>query len=278
MLAANRAVAEALAGAAQPAVYRNHEPPLPKDVDTLRETFARFGMTPESAGGKGGSRRDSAGGEAPSPAWVAAGLARVAGRPEERRIHQVVLRCMTRAQYGAVMRGHYALAFSHYTHFTSPIRRYADLVVHRALADTLEGRGQPERAPDAASRRQHAWMQRVAGQISWRERVAVDAEREMVDLQRCAFTSHHVGEVHPATVTGTARFGLWLTLDPWFVEGLVHVSSLSEFVDYDEAAFLFRARRSGERFALGDRFDVRIEAVDQIQARIDLRIVARLNS
>jgi ribonuclease R len=187
----------------------------------------------------------------------------------------MVLRSMSRACYGAVPEGHYALAFRHYTHFTSPIRRYADLVVHRALIDTLEARGGPERRPDAGLRRQHLWMQRVAGRVSWRERVGVDAEREVADLQKCAFMTGHVGELHAATVTGVASFGLWLTLDAWFVEGLAHISTLPEFLDFDERHHELRARRGGERFRLGDRFDVRVESVDQIQARIDFRIVAR---
>jgi ribonuclease R len=118
-------------------------------------------------------------------------------------------------------------------------------------------------------------MQRIAGRASWRERVAVEAEREAVDLQKCAFLRGRVGEVFAATMTGAAPFGLWLTLDDHFVEGLVHVSTLPGFVEFDERHRAFAALRSGERFALGDRFDVRVESVDQIRARIDFRILAR---
>jgi ribonuclease R len=278
MLAANRAVAEALAASRQPAIYRNHEPPLDKDVETLRELFDTFGLAAEKFRQRGRSRRSRAAPAAtslPQPRWIADALTRVAGRREERLVHQVVLRSMTQARYGAECRGHFALAFPHYTHFTSPIRRYADLAAHRALIALLEARQGPEPGSGAALRRRGEWMQRVAGRASWRERVGVEAEREAADLQKCAFLRGRVGEVFEATMTGASPFGLWLTLDDHFVEGLVHVSTLPEFVEFDERRFAFTALRSGERFALGDRFDVRVERVDQIRARIDFRIVAR---
>jgi ribonuclease R len=273
MLAANRAVAESLAASGQAAVYRNHDAPLPQDEAALRELFATFGLGvegPRERGRKHGSDADASG-----PGWIAAALRRARGTGEERLVNQVVLRAMTQARYGADCRGHFALGFAHYTHFTSPIRRYADLVVHRALEALVAsdvgrrgGAGKPDR-------RGLERMQRVAGRTSWRERVAVEAEREAVDLQKCAFLAPRVGEEFAATMTGAAPFGLWLTLDEHFVEGLVHVSKLREFVEYDERRHAFRAQRSGERFELGDRFDVAVESVDQIRARIDFRIVRR---
>jgi ribonuclease R len=279
MLAANRAVAQALAAANVPAVYRNHEPPLPQDEERLRELFATFGLDvdpprdrPRHEGGRGGRASDAAVG---GPGWIAAGLTRVAGHREERLVHQVVLRSMTQARYGADCRGHFALAFSHYTHFTSPIRRYADLVVHRALKQLVARSDRTRDRPAPEDRQAVERMQRVAGRTSWRERVAVDAEREAVDLQKCAFLKPRVGETFSATMTGAAPFGLWLTLDEHFIEGLVHVSALSSYVEYDERRHAFRATGSGERFELGDRFEVQVAAVDQIRARIDFRILAR---
>jgi len=278
MLAANRAVAEALEAAEQPAVHRNHEPPLPQDGAALRELFEVYGLSgaPRGRGSRTASQAPDP--EVPSPGWIAAALKRVAGRPEERLIHETVLRSLTQARYGAEARGHFALAFRHYTHFTSPIRRYADLVVHRALSEWIAEAGAASRAAPASREHRLDAMRRIAARVSWRERVAVEAEREALDLQKCAFLQGHVGEEFAATMTGAAPFGLWLTLDDHFVQGLVHLSSLPEFVEYDEQRHTFTARRSGERFELGDRFDVRVEAVDIIRARIDFRILGRRGS
>jgi len=272
MLAANRAVAEALAESGLPAIYRNHEPPLPQDEAAMRELFATFGLGAADPRGRHRGRGDEADA---GPGWIAAALSQARGRREERLVNQTVLRAMTQARYGADCRGHFALAFSHYTHFTSPIRRYADLVVHRALQALVAADPGGRRGSGKPDRRGLERMQRVAGRTSWRERVAVDAEREAVDLQKCAFLASRVGEEFSASMTGAAPFGLWLTLDDHFVEGLVHVSALSEFVEYDERRHSFTAQRSGERFELGDRFQVRVESVDQIRARIDFRIVSR---
>lgn len=277
MLAANRAVAEALAASGLPAIYRNHEPPLPQDEAALRELFETFGLSADASRGRRRARGSATAGDAAEagPGWIAAALKQAHGRSFERLVNQTVLRAMTQARYGADCRGHFALAFSHYTHFTSPIRRYSDLVVHRALQQLVATdpgrRGRPAK-PDRLGLER---MQRIAARTSWRERVAVDAEREAVDLQKCAFLASRVGEEYSATMTGAAPFGLWLTLDDHFVEGLVHVSTLSEFVEYDERRHSFTAQRSGERFELGDRFDVRVESVDQIRARIDFRILGR---
>jgi len=264
MLAANRAVAEALIGAGRPAIHRNHPPPPPREIDALRELYERFGLIRE---GEAGSDREGG--------FIPGGLARVMGHPEERLVHQATLRSMSQARYGAEPQGHFALAFEHYVHFTSPIRRYADLVVHRALVGLLESTSDHGRF--TAPPRRLEQLQRVAQRISWRERVAIESEREAVDLQKCALMQRHVGEVFTGTVSSVAPFGLWLTLDAYFVEGLVHVSALPDFVEFDEQSYALVARRSGERFALGDRFEVRVESVDLPKARIDFRIESRLD-
>ena len=262
MLVANRAVAEALDEADVPALYRVHEPPDPEKLDTFADLLAAFGLLPE-----GSSRTLSA-------RDIARAVQRVAGRPEERLVNLVALRSMRQARYDENDRGHFALAFDHYAHFTSPIRRYADLVVHRALKDLL--------AADAASRgRNEARRGRVGGiasRVSWRERAAMEAEREMVDLKKCAFMASRVGEEHDGAITGVAKHGFYVTLGEFFVEGLVHVSRLKDYVVLDEKAHALVSRRTKERWRLGDRLRVLVEDVDPVKAWINFSVVERLGA
>ncbi len=255
MLAANRAVAEALEAAGVSAIYRNHEPPGPDENETLGELFSAFGLLER------GWRR----GTALSPLAIAGALRRIEGQPAERLVHGTALRCMRRALYEAHSRGHFALAFPHYLHFTSPIRRYADLVVHRALGALLAG-GVGDARPES--------LEGVAARISWCERVATEAEREVVDLAKCAFMAPRVGREFDGSISGVARHGLYVTLDEWFVDGLVHVSTLPGYFRFDEKRFTLVAKRSGVRFRLGDRLRIRVDAVDLIAAHINFSIVS----
>ena len=252
MLAANRAVAEALDAAGLLTIHRNHETPAPADLESLRELLEGLGLMPP-----GGLREIS-------PAEIARALRGAAGRPEERLVHQVALRSMRQARYELEVRGHFALAFRHYTHFTSPIRRYADLVVHRSVKALLGLAGE---TPDPA------WLRAVAARLSWRERVAMEAEREMVEIKKCVFLAAHVGEQHAGTVSGVARHGLYVTLDAFFVEGLVHTSRLPGRFELDERAHALVASGSRRRLRLGDRLRVRIDASDPVRGRIDFRLV-----
>jgi len=255
MLAANRAVAEWLLEHDVPALFRVHEPPDPEATDLLRDALESFGLL-ESRG-----RKDL------EPKEVARALQRAAGRPEERLVNLIALRSMKQARYEHANRGHFALAFDAYLHFTSPIRRYADLVVHRAAHDLISGGADLERA-----RRRGEGLAAVGRRVSWRERVAMNAERDMIDLKKCAFMSGHVGEEFEGTVTSVARQGLYVTLDRWFVEGLVHVSTLPEWVELDEETHSLVARDSGRRYHIGDRFRVLVDAVDMTRAWINLSI------
>jgi len=256
MLAANRAVAERLLARELPAIFRVHEPPAPPDLARLREVLESFGLL--EARGRGEL----------TPERIARALERVAGRPEQRLVHLTTLRSMQQARYDARNRGHFALGFEAYLHFTSPIRRYADLVVHRAVSDLLaEGAGLA-RARDRAE-----GLRAIAVRVSWRERVAMDAEREMDALKKCAFMARHLGAEFPGTVTGVAQQGLYVTLDPFFVEGLVHVSTLPEWVELDEVAHALVSRDTGRRYTLGDRYRVLVEQVDPVKGWINFSIV-----
>lgn len=260
MLAANRAVAEWLEAAEVPTLYRVHEPPRPEDLEGLRDLLASFGLLE--------ARR-----QAPAaPAEIARAIQRVAGRPEERLVNLVALRSMRQARYAPRNAGHFALAFGTYTHFTSPIRRYADLVVHRALRDWLDA---------GAEARRRAWgraaaLTGVAARLSLLERVAMEAEREAVELKKCAFMARRLGEEFDGTITGIARHGFYVTLDAVFVEGRVHVGSLRGYATLDERAYALVIAATGERFRLGDRVRVLVERVDPVRAWIDFSLLRRL--
>ncbi|MBW2316537.1 MAG: RNB domain-containing ribonuclease, partial [Deltaproteobacteria bacterium] len=259
MLAANRAVAETLLSEEVPTIFRVHEAPPEDDAQELRKVFETFGLM------------DGRGRGPLSPKQIAAAVRRVEGRPEERLVNLAALRAMQQARYDPECKGHFALAFRAYLHFTSPIRRYADLVVHRAVAACLKGGDAAERV----RRRSHE-LAGVARRISWRERVAMNAERDMDALKKCAFMAPKVGEEFEGTVGSVARQGLYLTLDAHFVEGLIHVSTLPEWVEYDEGAHVLVARDSGRRYALGDRFRVLVEQVDPVKGWINFSIVEAL--
>ncbi|HKA15640.1 MAG TPA: VacB/RNase II family 3'-5' exoribonuclease, partial [Myxococcota bacterium] len=252
MLAANRAVAEWLVDRDVPAVYRVHEPPAPPDLERLTTELLALGLV------------DGGCAHALTARELARALERAVGSPAERWIHQLALRSMKRARYSAQSIPHYALGFEHYVHFTSPIRRYADLAVHRALRAALAGD-----APALTRARAEA----IAVRSSYRERVAMLAEREMDQIKACVLLRPHVGERHEGTVTGLARHGLYVTLDAWWVEGLVHVSRLPEFTELSENG---RALVSASaRYELGDRVVVTIASADPVAARIDFELEAR---
>jgi ribonuclease R len=172
---------------------------------------------------------------------------------------------MRQARYSAESSGHFALGFAAYLHFTSPIRRYADLAVHRSLRGMLSGQAFKPNQPD--------WTERVAIRTSARERAAVAAEREMIDLARCAVMRDRVGEAFMGKVSGVAEHGLYVTLDAPFVEGRVAVSTLSGFFEYDPERHRLAARGSRRQYRIGDRLEVRVVSVNAQRGWIDLEIV-----
>ena len=250
--AANRAVAEWLVEREVDAVHRVHEPPAPPDMARLVTELLALGLL------------DGGDADALTPRDLARALERAVGSPAERWIHQMALRSMRRARYSARSVPHYALGFERYLHFTSPIRRYADLAVHRALKAALAG----DRPALTRSR-----AEAIAVRASFRERIAMAAEREMDQIKACVLLRAHVGERHEGTVTGLARHGLYVTLDAWWVEGLVHVSRLPDFFELEENG---RALISASaRYELGDRVVVTIAAADPVTARIDFELEGR---
>ncbi len=249
MLLANRAVAKILMGVEEPTVYRIHETPDRADLERLAKLYRNLGLA-------GGDHRNRFGRQE-----LLAGMDRAVGRPEEAFVQSVTLRAMKQARYSQRSSGHFALGFDHYLHFTSPIRRYADLVVHRSVRKFLESR---ERRGDAREE-----MERIAIRTSARERIAVTSEREMNGLMRCTVMRGRVGESFDGIVTGVAEQGLYVTLAAPFVEGLVPISSLDGYFDYDPDRQRLIARRSGHHHGLGDRLRVLLNSVDPIRGWIN---------
>jgi len=258
MLAANEVVAKHLLFAKQPAVYRVHDRPDPDRLVDLREVLQTFGYE---------LKGDLA--EVP-PAAFQKILTAIEGRPEERLLRDLLLRAQRKALYSSECRGHYALAAPYYCHFTSPIRRYPDLIVHRQLTRLLrEGRPAPAKDFEDMNLR----LEEVADFSSQRERRAEQAERESLLWKKIVFMKDKVGRDFDAFVTGVAAFGVFVTLKDFFVEGLVPVSALGEdFFVYEEKHHRLRGRSSGKIYRLGDSLRVKLKAIDEVRRRLDFRL------
>ena len=252
MLAANRAVADCMIRSAVGCIYRGHEAPERGDLEGLREQLSSFGLL------------DSAASRGLESGQIHRALERVRGRPEARLVNMLALRTMKQARYVPENQGHFALGFGSYLHFTSPIRRYADLVVHRALAHWFELGG----VGLDVSLESHSQLTAIARRVSFRERVAVEAERDIVSLKKCAFMSKYVGECFDGIVTGVTSHGLYVTLDEHDVDGLVHRTSLGAGLILDERRHALIARRSGASYQLGDTMRVQVEEVNLLRGWI----------
>jgi ribonuclease R len=257
MLAANEAVAKKLLFAKQPAIYRVHDKPDPDRLVDLREVLETFGY--ELKGDLD---------EVP-PAAFQKILKAIDGKPEERLLSDLLLRAQRKALYSEECRGHYALAAPYYCHFTSPIRRYPDLVIHRQLSALLQS-GRPVAAKDFDAVNDR--LRELAAFSSDRERRAEAAERESLLWKKIVFMKDKIGREFDAYVTGVAAFGVFVTLRDFFVEGLVPVSSLGDdFFVYEEKQHRLRGRSSGKIYRLGDGLRVELKAIDEVRRRLDFR-------
>ena len=255
MLAANEAVANHLLFAKQPAIYRVHDRPDPDRLVDLREILQSFGY--ELKGDL----------EEVPPAAFQKVLRAIEGKPEERLLRDLLLRAQRKAIYSPECRGHYALAAPYYCHFTSPIRRYPDLIVHRQLTRLLK-EGRPVPAKDLERINQD--FAETANICSQRERRAEQAERDSLLWKKIVFMKDKVGRDFDAYVTGVASFGVFVTLKDFFVEGLVPVSALGEdFFVYEEKQHRLRGRSGGKTYRLGDTLRVKLKAIDEVRRRLD---------
>ena len=253
MLLANESVARKAEDARLPVLYRVHEPPPRDKMLELKSFLTRLGL--KTSRGELG------------PKELQTVLRKVQGRPEGRLVSRVVLRAMSRARYGPRNLGHFGLAASHYTHFTSPIRRYPDLWLHRVLALASQDEPIPE-----------VWggeeLEGKAEHCSVRERVAEAAERESVDLKKVEYMERHLGDEFTGTISGVTSFGLFVLLDEVFVEGLVHVNSMmDDYYAFQESSYRLVGERSRRSFRLGDRLAVRVSRIDKEERFIDFVLV-----
>jgi ribonuclease R len=258
MLAANEAVATQLVMSDQPGLYRVHQAPDAQKLEDLRGILKEF---------KHSLRGDL---EEIRPGELQRVLREVAGTPEERFLTEVILRSMKRAFYLEESAGHFALALQHYCHFTSPIRRYPDLIVHRRLAELLEsGALIGDRRAEIEGR--HPGL---ALQSSERERRAEEAEREVLEWKKVIFMRDKVGEEYSGRVTGVVPFGLFVELDEYFVQGLVPVAKIGgDSWKYFEREHRLRGEESAREFRLGDPVKVIIEEVNEDRRQIEFRLV-----
>jgi ribonuclease R len=258
MIAANEAVARHLTEQDIPLLYRVHEGP---DQEAL-EAIAPFLL---SLGYRLPQKKEKI-----APLEFQRLLESCRGKPEERVINRVLLRSMKQAVYQPENIGHFGLASTCYSHFTSPIRRYPDLIVHRILERKLRGEKLKSNQREDLLR----YLQEAGKHTSERERHAMDAERQMVDLKKAQFMMNKIGEEFTGFINSLANFGFFVELDEYFIEGLVKLSSLvDDDYDYYEKEYVIKGRRSGRKFRLGDSVRVKVTRINAFRSEIDFALV-----
>ena len=247
MLAANVCAGNFVAEHGHPVLYRVHDVPSAEKVSALRAFLAELGL-------------QLPGGEIPRPADYAQLLQRIRKRPDFALLQTILLRSLKQALYSPNNAGHFGLAFEAYVHFTSPIRRYPDLLVHRAIKAIL-----------ARKRYDGVDWEALGRHCSETERRADDASRDVENWLKCYYMRDHVGGTFSGTITGVVPFGLFVTLDDYFVDGLVHISELGrDYFQYDDARHMLLGDRTGVRYRLADRMTVKLVRVDIEQRKMDL--------
>jgi ribonuclease R len=262
MLLANESVAQFIHEEQSPGLYRVHEDPDLLKVAQFEEFISGFGYSLAAPT------------NAVKPRHFQRLVDRIRGKPEEKPIAFLMLRTMQKAHYSPSNLGHFGLAAQHYTHFTSPIRRYPDLVVHRILRDIRHGR-----MKDARREELEEDLPEIARHTSEMERRADEAERELVQWKKVRFMADKVGDEFEGYVTGVAAFGLFVELVEHFVEGLVHTSSMADdYYRFLEGSHTLRGENTHKVYRLGDRVHVQVVRVDQERRQVDLALVEILET
>ena len=252
MIAANVEAAKFVASKETPALFRVHERPDASRVASLKEFLAGRGLT-------------LGGGEMPAAGDFAKVSEQARGRPDTSLIHMMILRTMSQARYAPEPLGHFGLALEHYAHFTSPIRRYPDLLLHRAVKHVIA-----RKKPSSFLYSQEQ-MAALGEHCSMTERRADEATRDVASWLKCEFMSHRVGERFEGVVSAVTAFGLFVELSGLFIDGLVHVSSLGDdFYSYDSKAQRLFGKRSGHAYTLGQPVKVQVARVNLEERKIDL--------
>ncbi len=270
MLAANVATARFLDKHDLPALYRIHERPSPERLDKLRLFLNELGLS-------------LPGGDEPTPQDYQTLAETIRGRDDADIIQTVMLRSMSQAVYSPQNEGHFGLAYPAYAHFTSPIRRYPDLIVHRAIRSVIRGprqtatvlreEGAPVEPPSKWCPYTFEQMLELGEHCSMTERRADDATRDVESWLKCEFMSDKLGEVYSGTIASVTQFGIFVRLDEVYVEGLVHVTSLpSDYYHYEAEKHRLKGERSGMSYRLGDGVSVQVARVDLDDRKIDFEL------
>ncbi len=251
MLAANVCAADFLSSNQHPVLYRVHEGPTPEKLEAVREFFKEFGL-------------QLGGGDEPQAGDYSKLLKQIKGRPDAGLLQTVMLRSLRQAQYNPENVGHFGLGYEAYAHFTSPIRRYPDLLVHRAIKAVLQGK---------QYKPAQKWAE-LGIHCSQTERRADDATRDVEAWLKCFYMRDHLGSEFAGTISSVTGFGLFVALDDLYVEGLVHVSELgADYYHFDAAKHQILGERTGKRYRLGDRVKVKVVRVDMESTKIDFALI-----
>lgn len=256
MLIANETVAEDFFWQELPFVYRTHDNPDPEKMIKLGMFISNFGYGMKASGSQ------------IHPKEIQKLLGRIEGTPEEAMISRLTLRSMKQAKYSTVSTGHFGLATQYYCHFTSPIRRYPDLQIHRIIKENLRGK-----LNDKRIRHYESILTEVADESSRLERRADEAERDTEKMKKVQYMSRHIGEEYEGVISGITAYGMYVEL-PNTVEGMVHVSNMrDDYYHYDEAHYEMTGEKTGRVYRLGQKVRICVEETDKINRTIDFSLV-----